>query len=109
MTKEKFLDIIKDLQYMHEYENKMYELNWSYNNKWGCDAEVRFPTLEDTVIQLLIEIFHCTEEDIYYFIYDLDFGKKWKPGMITSKDGKDIDHSSPEKFYDWIVIEKEIK
>lgn len=29
---------------------------------------------------------HC---DIEYFMWELDFGRKWKPGMVTYK-GKDI-------------------
>ena len=105
MTKEKFLEIIDDLKLMHEYEHDLFMLNCKYNNKWGTQADIQFPSLEDTVIKLLIEVFHCSNEDMYFFIYDLNFGKDWKPGMITSMEKGDIDHSSPEKFYDWLIEE----
>ena len=38
--------------------------------------------------------------DLSYFIYDLDWGKTWKPGMVT-ENGKDIDMSSIEKMWEY--------
>jgi len=106
MTKEKFVEIINEIKKLHEYEDALYALN--YNS--GFDSELRFPTLEDTVISLLEEVMHCPVDeyigsDISYFIYDLDFGKDWEPGMIIDKDGNSIDHSTTEKLYDYIVKE----
>ena len=43
-------------------------------------------------------------DDIQYFIYDLEWGTNWKPGCIT-EDDKDIDISTPEKLYDYLVSE----
>lgn len=40
---------------------------------------------------------------ISYFIYDLDFGKEWKPGCITTKEGKDITLRTVEDLYNLLV------
>ena len=104
MTKEKFCEIIDEIKKLHEYESELYAVNRKYN----YDADISFPTLEGTVVSLLEEIFHCPPDDyvgsdISYFIYDLDFGKNWEPGMIIDKFGNDIDHSTAEKLYDWLI------
>lgn len=44
-------------------------------------------------------------ENIDYFIYELDYGRKYEPGMITDENGHDIDFSSAEKLYDYLIGE----
>ena len=105
MTKEKFCDIIKEIEKVHDFEMDLYKLC----NNFGYDARIEFPTLEHVVVSLLEEVMHCSVDDrigsdISYFIYELDLGKDWKPDMIT-KDGEDIDISTPEKLYDWLIEE----
>ena len=39
---------------------------------------------------------------IGYFIYELDYGRKYEAGMIQDENGMDIDISSSEKVYDYI-------
>lgn len=104
MTKEKFVGIINEIKNIHEYEDSLCELNHRFN----LDIEYQLPTLEDTVVTLLEEIMHCTTDDIAgsdisYFIYDLNFGEEWEPGMIIDKDGNDVDYSTAEKLYDYLV------
>lgn len=109
MTKEKFCEIIDEIKKLHEYENELYAINYKYNT----DSVFSFPTLEDTVISLLEEIFNCPETeigtDISYFVYELDFGKEWEPGMITDESGNDIDLSTAEKLYDYLIETYKIK
>ena len=40
-------------------------------------------------------------EELRYFCFEIDFGRKWKPGMVTDK-GRDIDLSSSAKLYDYL-------
>ena len=103
ITKEKFCKIINEIKRMHEYEDELYKLGRKYDN----DSEIRFPTLEDTVVSLLEYATCCpTDEkygsDISYFIYELDFGRDWEPGMIVDREGNDIDFSTAEKLYDYL-------
>jgi hypothetical protein len=39
-----------------------------------------------------------------YFIYDLEYGSKWEPGMIT-ENGKDIKLSNAGELYDVLINE----
>lgn len=42
---------------------------------------------------------HC---DIEYFMYELDFGRKWKRGMVTDK-GRDIKLTTAEKLWNYLT------
>ena len=49
----------------------------------------------DSVNELVIEAIQSNfgndpSEWIWYYIYDLDWGKDWKEGTVTSIDGKDV-------------------
>jgi hypothetical protein len=46
---------------------------------------------------------------INYYIDYLNFGTKYKPGCAKYKNGKNIDLSTPEKLYDFLVKEMELK
>ena len=45
------------------------------------------------------------DEWIDYFCFELDFGKKWKEGVITEKDGTDIILKTAEDLYN--LLEKQ--
>ena len=52
-------------------------------------------------------------EYIDYFIYELDYGRKYEAGMITDENGQDIDLHTPELLYDFIsnngvICQKEV-
>ena len=40
---------------------------------------------------------------ISYFIYELDYGKKYKAGCVLDENMNEIDLSTPEKLYDYLV------
>lgn len=61
---------------------------------------------ESIVIELLKKMMHDTSEDygdIDYFIYELDYGRKYEPDTITDKDGNNVDFSTSEKLYEYLV------
>lgn len=55
------------------------------------------------MVFLLRKLMDDLYENIDYFINELDFGRKYKPGMITDDDDEDIDLSTAEKLYDYLV------
>jgi hypothetical protein len=57
------------------------------------------------VVFLLRKLLKDAVENIDYFIYELDYGRKYEPGMITDKNGADIDFSTAEKLYDYLTGE----
>ena len=112
ITKEKFCKAINQIKHIQEYEDELYKLGRKYGE---YDTEIRFPTLEDVVVSLLEDAMCCIEDeygsDISYFIYELDFGKDWEPGMIIDREGNDVDFSTVEKLYDYLreVYDKRTK
>ena len=59
---------------------------------------------ESVVVELLEKLMHDVADDISYFIYELDYGRKYKPGYITYADGQEIDFSTAEKLYDYFLL-----
>ena len=61
-------------------------------------------THEQIVIDLLEKLTHDDEiySDISYFIYELDYGREYKPGMIKDNDGNELDFSTAGNLYDYL-------
>ena len=61
-------------------------------------------THEQIVIDLLEKLTHDDEiySDIGYFIYELDYGREYKPGMIKDNDGNELDFSTAGSLYDYL-------
>ncbi|MBP5564957.1 MAG: hypothetical protein J6X45_04460 [Lachnospiraceae bacterium] len=105
MTKAEFCKILTKLKNVSDFENDIWKACYKYSTENKTDVNI-FGTglgLEADVIDLLSIIMNDKERDIEYFCYELDFGQAWQSGMITDKYGKDIDLSTPEKLYDWIM------
>ena len=61
----------------------------------------------DMMVMLLDRIF-CDDSDyprIDYWIYELDFGKNWKPGTVTNN-GVDIRLETVSDLYDVLVKQR---
>lgn len=67
-----------------------------------CNAAALQISHESSVVFLLKRIMHDQYEYIDYFIYGLDYGRKYEAGMITDENGQDIDIHTPELLYDFI-------
>ena len=104
ISKEKFVEIINRLKKYNELQNDINELfNESIDNK-----EMDFMNAgsicighESVVVYLLEKIFDT--DMISYFIYELDYGKKYKAGCVLDENMNEIDLSTPEKLYDYLV------
>ena len=61
-------------------------------------------THEQIVIDLLEKLTHDDEiySDISYFIYELDYGREYEPGMIKDNDGNELDFSTAGSLYDYL-------
>jgi hypothetical protein len=110
ISKEKFCKILKELEEAEQQDNKF---SLSISEFFDCTALRYVPTDSYTriIVDLLNEMFDLESyehigTDLEYFIYDLDWGKKWKSGIITDKDGTDIDISTADKLYDYFIESK---
>lgn len=97
MTFEKFKEYMDIVEHDYNIQEKIYEAS----NHTIELIEV-FSSLS-AVTNLLSYIF-CDEEDwVGYYCWELDMGKNWKPGMITSKDGKDIPLGTVRDLYELLI------
>lgn len=108
INKQQFVNIINQLE--QGYKNQDI-LNKAMKNL--CEDSYGFYPITkftDIVIDLLNNMFELETDnvvgtDIDYFIYELNFGKDWKPGYVQ-ENGEDIDLSSADKLYDYIIKDK---
>ena len=63
---------------------------------------------EGIVVKLLEKLMQDSIGNISYFIYELDYGREYQEGCISDKSGN-IDISTPEKLYDYLVMEYGVK
>ena len=59
---------------------------------------------EDIVVSLLIDMFNLQDDAILgWWLYEEDYGRKYKDGDLTEEDGTIIDVSTAEKLYDYLI------
>ena len=112
LSKEEFVEIINRLKEATDLRDKVDQLfhasrsNIENDNMNAASLQISH---ESAVVNLLQKIMGDNDEnypDISYFIYELDYGKRYKHGSVTDADGKDIDFSIAEKLYDYLTTKK---
>ena len=110
ISKDLFVETVNFIKERNEFEKKF---NSMLTEEYGdC---IFFPSERwlNKVVQLLSAGFDYEDKIIsdwiYYFIFELDFGEKWKEGCVTETrivDGKDVDVDvplgTPENLYDML-------
>lgn len=108
ISKDKFVEIINRLKNYNNLQDKINDLfKENIDNK-----EMDFMNAgsicighENVVVYLLERMFDA--DMISYFIYELDYGKKYKDGYVQDGEGNNIDISTVEKLYDYLIKETE--
>lgn len=104
ISKEKFVEIINRLKNYNELQDKIDNLfkdNIENRERDFINAGSICIGHESVVVYLLEKIFDT--DMISYFIYELDYGKKYKAGCVLDENMNEIDLSTPEKLYDYLV------
>ena len=113
LSKEEFVDCIDRLREANDLQDEisdlMRESRDNVENDFMNGAALQI-NHESTVIKLLVKLMHDDEiySDIDYFIYELDYGRKYEPGYIKDNDGNEIDFSTAEKLYDYLAKNYEV-
>ena len=96
-----FIRIIERIQNFNEKIDKSSKIiKKLFDNEW----DVYLPTPEDILEKLLSYVFDDEEmDDIGYFCYELDFGKKWHEGMFLDENGNDIPLKDASDLYDLLL------
>lgn len=105
MTKERFVEIMKELEAANALQQKVATAVRQYNNIVSRDYPEPYGLVvshDFLVIGLLAEIMDDTAGDIEYFCCELEYGKKYVPGCVTERDGTIIDFSTAEKLYEYL-------
>ena len=104
ISKEKFVEIINRLKNYNELQNKINDLfKENIDNKEMDFMNARSICIghESVVVYLLERMFDT--DMISYFIYELDYGEKYKEGCVLDENMNEIDLSTAEKMYDYLV------
>lgn len=108
ISKDEFVDCINRLQEANDLTNKidnlMREARDNIENDFMNGASLQI-NHESMVIKLLCKLTHDDEiySDIDYFIYELDYGREYKKGMVKDSDGNEINFSNAEGLYDYLL------
>lgn len=105
LSEKEFVDIINRLREsadLREQVDKLFRNSRENVENDFCNAASLQISHESSVVFLLKRIMHDQYEYIDYFIYELDYGRKYEAGMITDENGQDIDMHSPNLLYDFI-------
>ena len=103
ITKNEFIEIIDRLRetddFVDEVNDKARNLNclefhWDYPNMTI--------THKDIVVDLLENMFGG-DDIIGWWIYELDYGREYYDGCIQDANGINIDLSSADKLYDYLI------
>ena len=101
INKEEFIDAIEDVKKANDYQTGLNQ----YFKTHDVDGYIFQPDCSCTVIHLLHFLFgeQDQEEMISLFCFELDFGRKWKPGMVKDKNGLDLQLSNAEDLYTYLT------
>lgn len=106
LSQEEFVDIIDRLREasdLQEQVNRIFRNSRENLENDFCNAAALQISHESTVVYLLKKVLCDKYDYIEYFIYELDYGRKYEFGMITDENGQDIDIHTPELLYDFIL------
>lgn len=97
ITREVFKKVLEDAQQVNDYQ---VGLN-NFFRKHNADGYIFQPDCMSSLLELLHLFFEKdSDEWISYFCFELDFGRKYKDGMITDKNGKNIQLKTIDDLYD---------
>lgn len=105
LTLEDFQSVMDEWYRCRQYQE---ELN-AVLNKHGSGA-VAMPDCS-WALQITLETMFCDDptamSDIEYFVYELDFGKKYRDGMVTDGKGNYIRLATVVDLYNLLIKEME--
>lgn len=110
LERQEFVDIICRLKESNELVDKVDALFRNSRENLECDcwngAGLQI-SHEGIVVKLLEKLLRDGFGNVSYYIYELDYGKEYRQGCISDERGENIDMSTPEKLYDYLVLEYE--
>lgn len=100
INREEFSEILSKLKQSYNFLGELNDLFSKYKRE-----DLVFSTgLEDTVVKILEILFKDKETQwIAYWVWELDFGEKYKDGCVSESDGTNIPLRTAENLYDLLL------
>lgn len=105
MSLEEFEKYINRIKAINEFQDKLYGVCSVFNqsNKMGEEAVIWMPTMATSVVELLEIAIGSNSDWISYWIWELDYGEKYKDGWITDENGNNIKMKTVEDLYNFLI------
>lgn len=100
ISKKDFISFINKLKEYQDIEENLSKISQGAIQLFEIDSLSNMITL---FVQILEKEFNSKDDWIDYYIWELDFGKDYKPGIIKDKSGKDIQLKTPEDLYNLLI------
>lgn len=108
ISKKEFIEIINRLKevkdFVEETNDKGRKLRDAIESDFFNAMSLSI-SHEGTVVKLLENMFDT--DIISWWIYELDYGREYKRGCIQEGNGKNINVSTAEKLYDYLIKDME--
>ena len=111
ISKEKFVEIIERLRNYNDLQDKIDDLfkeNIENRENDFCNAGSICIGHESVVVELLKDMFNVKDDLISWWLYECNYGRDFSLGDLEDN-GVEIDLSTPEKLYDYLIKNMEVK
>jgi len=106
MTRELFIESIEALRKQHEQDVAASEnLSKVFPDAFQANLMPKNNYVTSAMIKLLEVQSNDLENEISwieYFVFDLEYGAKWKAGMIKDENNNNVDISDTGKLWDYL-------
>lgn len=96
LTKKQFITRMEELKELYKIEDEIRKAFKKLDPDFGYFSLGKPISL---ITNILEDTFHDESQWISYFIYDLDWGKRWTKKSITDNKGKSIKMSTLSELY----------
>lgn len=105
LSLDEFKKYIGRIKTVEDFEDDLSSLSYKFNCTNRCMEEsyFSFPTLVQTTIDLIGFIMEDKGDWISYWIYELEYGKKYFDGCISYENGENIKLETVEDLYNFLV------
>ena len=111
ISKERFVEIIERLRNYDDLQKKIQELfkdNIDNQEMDFMNAGSICIGHESVVVELLKDMFNVKDDLISWWLYECNYGRDFSLGDLEDN-GVEIDLSTPEKLYDYLIKNMEVK
>lgn len=111
ISKEKFVEIIGRLRDYNDLQDKIQDLfrdNMDNQEMDFMNAGSICVSHESIVVELLKDMFNVKDDLISWWLYECNYGRDFSLGDLEDN-GVEVDLSTPEKLYDYLIKNMEVK